>query len=156
MMGRAVLDGALVLGILGCGAMAGLYYAFSGFILRALDATGPDPATAAMVAINRVILQSSFMGLFFGSCLLSVGLLMAALILRPAGFGLIAAGAAVYLIGMLAVTVLRNVPLNDMLALRGTESWPLYMRSWGCWNHIRAASSLIGATLFCLSLLNRA
>ena len=148
----AALNGALILGALSCGAMAGIYYAFSGFILRAFDSTGPDAATKAMVAINRTILQSGFMVLFFGSSLLCLGLLVAALILRPPGYGLIASGAAVYLIGMLALTILRNVPLNDLLAARGAAFWPSYLRDWSFWNHIRAAASALAALAFCLTL----
>lgn len=89
-MGPA-LNGALILGALSCGAMAGIYYAFSGFILRAFESVGPDTAAKAMVAINRTILQSGFMVLFFGSSLLCLGLLVAALILRPPGYGLMPA-----------------------------------------------------------------
>ena len=151
-----MLNMALILGTLGCGAMAGIYYAFSGFIMRAFAATGPATAVEAMTAINRVILKSGFMPLFFGSCLLCLGLLIAALILRPAGYLPMASGAAVYLAGMLGVTILRNVPLNQLLDAQGAAVWPEYLRSWTLWNHLRAVSSLIAAALFCLSLLIRA
>ena len=151
-----LLNMALILGTLGCGTMAGIYYAFSGFIMRAFATTGPTTATDAMVAINRVILKSSFMPLFFGSSLLCLALLIAALILRPNGYPLIAIGAAVYLVGMLGVTILRNVPLNQLLDAQGAAIWPEYLRNWTMWNHLRTASSLIAAALFCLSLLIRA
>lgn len=151
-----LLNMALILGTLSCGAMAGIYYAFSGFIMRAFATTGPTTGTEAMIAVNRVILKSSFMPLFFGSCLLCLGLLIAALVLRPGGYTLIATGAAVYLAGMLGVTVLRNVPLNQLLDAQAAAVWPQYLRSWTLWNHLRAASSLIAAALFCVSLLTRA
>ena len=144
--------GALILGVLGCGAMAGIYFAFSGFIMRALDATGAAPATQAMIAINRVILQSGFMALFFGSSLLCLGLLIGALVARPPGHALIVGGAAVYLLGMLALTMLRNVPLNNLLAEGGAAVWPAYLRDWRFWNHFRAAASALAAAAFCLAL----
>ncbi len=148
----AVRDGALILGALGCGAMAGIYAAFSGFIMRALDATGATAATQAMVSINRVILQSGFMALFFGSSLLCGGLLVAALVARPPGHAVILAGATIYLIGMLGLTILRNVPLNNMLAARGAEFWPTYLRDWTFWNHLRTAASALAAAAFGLAL----
>lgn len=151
-----LLNMALILATLGCGVMAGIYCAFSGFIMRALATTGPATGTEAMVAIYRVILKSSFMPLFFGSSLLCLALLIAALILRPAGHLPMAIGAAVYLAGMLGVTILRNVPLNQLLDAQGAVIWPEYLRNWTLWNHIRTASSLIAAALFCLSLLTRA
>lgn len=53
---------------------------------------------------------------------------------------------------MLALTILRNVPLNDLLAARGAAFWPSYLRDWGFWNHIRAAASALAALAFCLAL----
>ena len=148
-----LLNMALVLGTLGCGAMAGIYYAFSGFIMRALDTTGPETATPAMVAINQIILGSGFMVLFFGTSLLCLVLLIAALILQPPGHRLIAGAAGTYLLGMLAVTMLRNVPLNQALAIQGVPAWPDYLRDWSFWNHIRTAASAVAAAGFGTALL---
>ena len=153
MMGGTVLTTALIVSALGCGAIAGIYYAFSGFIMRALDTTGTVPATDAMIAINRVILGSGFMVLFFGTTLLSLLLLVAALIQRPAGQWLIIGSAAIYLIGMLGVTMLRSVPLNQQLAAEGAQMWPAYLRHWTFWNHVRTVASIIAAAGFCLALL---
>ena len=96
---EAALRMALIAATLGCAAMGGIYYAFSGFIMRALAEITPEAGQAAMVSINRVILGSGFIWLFFGSSLLCAGLLVVSPWL---GQGLwIAAGAALYLIGML-------------------------------------------------------
>jgi uncharacterized membrane protein len=61
---------SLTIAAIGAGLMAGVYFAFSGFIMRSLDQLGAVPATDAMNAINEVILRSWFMALFFGSTLL--------------------------------------------------------------------------------------
>ena len=90
---------ALIAATLGCAAMGGIYYAFSGFIMRALAEITPEAGQAAMVSINRVILGSGFIWLFFGSSLLCAGLLVVSPWLGPGLW--IAAGAALYLIGML-------------------------------------------------------
>lgn len=51
---------ALVQGI-ACAVMAGVYFAFSGFVMRSLRALPAVQGMAAMQSINRVILSSSFM-----------------------------------------------------------------------------------------------
>ena len=61
---------ALVIATLGAGLMAGVYFAFSTFIMRSLDQLGAVQAADAMNAINEVILQPWFMALIFGSTLL--------------------------------------------------------------------------------------
>ncbi len=58
---------SLTIAAIGAGLMAGVYFAFSGFIMRCLDQLGASQATDAMNAINEVILRSWFMVLFFDS-----------------------------------------------------------------------------------------
>jgi uncharacterized membrane protein len=59
---------------LGCGLMAGLYFAFSVFIMSALDRLGPAAGAAAMNSINAVILRSLFMPIFLLTSLASLAL----------------------------------------------------------------------------------
>ena len=52
-----MLDSMITLSLsvaaIGAGLMAGVYFAFSGFIMRSLDQLGAAPATDAMNAINK-------------------------------------------------------------------------------------------------------
>ena len=57
---------------LGCGLLAGLYFAFSVFIMSALDRLGPAAGAAAMNSINTVILRSLFMPVFLLTSLASL------------------------------------------------------------------------------------
>ncbi len=58
---------SLTFAAVGAGLMAGVYFAFSGFIMRSFDRLGALQATDAMNAINKVILHSWFMVVFFCS-----------------------------------------------------------------------------------------
>jgi uncharacterized membrane protein len=158
-----ILFAALWFSALGCGLMAGLYFAFSTFIMTAL-ARIPEPhGIAAMTSINRVILRSLFMPLFFGTTLVSAGLaVFAALQLwgSPAGTTLLAAG-VIYVFGMSVCTMVFNVPLNNALDAAKPESpeaaaiWRRYLTSWTLWNHLRTLASAIASALYIAALAAR-
>ena len=102
---------------LGSGLMAGIYFAFSTFIMRAFASLEPAQAVAAMNAINSGILRSLFMPLFFGTSLLSLALMVAgALKWGEPGAGWLLLAGFIYLLGMFLCTALFNVPLNNALA----------------------------------------
>ena len=140
------------------GLMAGVYFAFSGFIMRSLDSLDASKAIDAMNAINEIILRSWFMPLFFGSSLLY--LLLAVLALfdwsDPNAPLLLTAGLS-YFGGMSGCTVFFNVPLNNRLAkakeggidiyIEKSQLWSHYYKYWTRWNHLRTSSSLIACML---------
>src|SRR5689334_8501515 len=64
-----VITVLLWLAAIGCGVIGGLYFAFSTFIMTALDRAGAVTGTVAMNSINVVILQSLFMPLFWATTL---------------------------------------------------------------------------------------
>ncbi len=139
---------------IGAGLMAGVYFAFSSFIMRSLDHMDATCAVDTMNTINEVILRSWFMPLFFGTSLLY--LLLAVLALfdwsDPNAPLLLIAG-SVYLTGMFTCTILFNVPLNNRLA-KASESdidkiqlWSHYHKYWTRWNHLRTSSSLIASMM---------
>jgi uncharacterized membrane protein len=136
---------------LGSGLIAGALFVFSAFVLAAFD-TLPRPAgIAAMQAINRVILRSAFMPVFFGTAVAGLALAVAAA-LGAAGPGAAAAG-GLYLIGVVAVTAAANVPLNNRLdaadpeTAEGAATWAEYRRVWTRWNHLRVAAALAATAL---------
>ena len=153
------IDLAVTLAALGAGLMAGVYFAFSGFIMRAFDQLGPDRATDAMNAINDVILRSWFMALFFGSTLLYTVLAVVALIDADLNgrWWLFAAG-VIYVVGMFVCTAAFNGPRNNRLAENREDSearnqmWQLYYHTWTRWNSVRAICSLL-AMVFSIQTL---
>jgi len=133
----------------GAGVMAGVYFAFSGFIMKSLDQLDSDKSVAAMNAINEVILRSWFMPVFFGSSLLYLLLaVMALLDWENANAPLLLIASLSYIVGMFLCTVVFNVPLNNLLAKNSennadkTSLWSHYFENWTRWNHLRTASSL--------------
>ena len=91
---------------LSAGIMAGVYFTFSVFVMRSLAELGDEPGARAMQSINRVILKSAFLPLFFASTLACAVLVVIGLIgmAGPQGWAVIA-GSAISVIGR---TVLRS------------------------------------------------
>lgn len=140
---------SLTVAAIGASLMAGVYFAFSGFIMRALDQLGAAQAADAMNAINEVILCSWFIVLFFGSTLL-YGVLAAVALFDTglAGRWLLSAAGLIYVVGMFLCTAMFNVPLNNHLAdahrdsNAKAETWTHYFKHWTRWNHLRSVCSL--------------
>jgi uncharacterized membrane protein len=134
--------------------MAGIYFVFSVFVISALKALPDTVAVMTMNSINRVILKSAFMPLFFCSSLLSLMLII--LVGDGSASKWIGAAGTVYLIGMLLCTMLFNVPLNNRLKDVTPENesviWQYYSIHWTRWNHIRTFSSLLAFILYIVVL----
>jgi uncharacterized membrane protein len=154
-----VITGLLWFSAIGCGLIAGLYFAFSTFIMTALERVGPAQGAAAMNAINSAILRSLFMPLFLGTSL--AGLVLAGLALvrwgQPGAMAMLTGG-LVYVVGMFLCTMAFNVPLNNALAAvdpagtRGAEMWSRYVSEWTFWNHGRTVASTVACALFILGI----
>jgi uncharacterized membrane protein len=134
---------------LSSGLIAGVYFAFSAFIMQAFARLETEQSVAAMNSINEIILRSLFMPLFFGSTFVSLMLVVIALMhWGEEGSGLTLTAGAVYFIGMFICTVVFNVPLNNRLAgMQGRSVdagpvWTRYLTTWTGWNHVRTVSSL--------------
>jgi uncharacterized membrane protein len=133
---------------LGCALLGGLYFAFSAFIMKALQTVGPAGITA-MNAINAVILRSWFMPFFFGSTLGCAALVVAGFMSPEDPRRLLMiGGGTLYVAGMFLVTMFFNVPLNNALASAGSETWVRYLTRWTRWNHVRTLASMGAAALF--------
>jgi uncharacterized membrane protein len=140
---------------IGCGLMAGLYFAFSTFIMGALGRIDQASGISAMNAINVDIVRSLFMPLFFGTTLVSAILAVLAVFrLGEPGAVAMLAGGVVYLMGMFVVTMMFNVPLNNALAAADPASadaaslWARYLKDWTFWNHVRTVASTAACALF--------
>jgi uncharacterized membrane protein len=140
---------------IGCGLMAGLYFAFSTFIMGALGRIDQASGIAAMNAINVDIVRSLFMPLFLGTTLVSAILaLLAVFRLGEPGAAAMLAGGVLYVAGMFVVTMIFNVPLNNALAgadpasTEAASLWVRYLKEWTFWNHVRTVASTAACALF--------
>ncbi|MCR4267719.1 DUF1772 domain-containing protein [Nitratireductor sp. ZSWI3] len=144
---------------IGCGLIAGLYFAFSTFIMTALGRIESVQGVAAMNSINSTILRSLFMPLFFGTTIAAAVLAVLALIRwGEPGSAAILVGGLIYLVGMFGCTIVFNVPLNNELARTGAgvaDVWARYLKDWTFWNHIRTVASTAAMVLFIVALLAR-
>jgi uncharacterized membrane protein len=147
----------LWLAAVGCGLMGGIYFAFSTFIMRAFATLEPAQATAAMNAINVVILRSAFMPLFWLTTIAALALVLLELPAWQSMTGRLAiASGVVYLLGMFICTVVFNVPLNDSLAAASDAAlWQRYLVDWTRWNHVRTIASTVACAGFVWALLAR-
>ena len=137
---------------LGCGLSAGVFFAFSAFVLPALSSLPDDRSVAAMQAINVKAVTAPLMLLLFGTAAGCVWVaLRGARRLGEPGAGLVLAGAIVFLIGTIGVTVAGNVPLNDALERAGTRdparAWSDFEPGWMVLNHLRTVASTAAAAL---------
>lgn len=135
------------------GLMAGIYFSFSFVVVKALAQRPGTEGAAAMNQINEVILKTSFMPLFFGSSLAYVGLLCWSLFYASSVQLDLIAASLFYLVGMFAVTVFGNVPLNNQLKHSADDAdqllstWQRYTRTWLWLNHIRTFSCVAALAL---------
>jgi uncharacterized membrane protein len=150
---------ATLLASVGCGLMAGVFFAFSGFVMAGLKRLPAAHAVAAMNAINRTAVLPPLMIALLGTAALCAGLGVWALL--DWGDGRTAptvAGAVLYLLGAIGVTRAANVPLNDRLAEvdpRGAgaaDEWNRYLGAWTAWNHVRGALTGAAAALLAIAL----
>jgi len=144
---------------LGCGLIAGLFFAFSVSVMKALSLLPPAGGISAMQSINVAIINPVFMAAFLGTSAVCVCLVISSLMRwhDPAAVCLLIGG-AVYLVGSLGVTIVFNVPMNDALASAapmspdGAKLWADYLNRWTFWNHIRTIASLGASALLTIAL----
>lgn len=142
-------DLLMLLTALGAATVGGVFFAFSSFVMKALAQLPPAQGVAAMQRINVVVINPWFMGAFMGTLLLSIACVVVACLPwnAPRSAWMLAAG-LLYAVGNFGVTLVFNVPRNDRLArldAASTEAagyWPVYVREWTFWNHVRTVAGL--------------
>ena len=144
---------------LGCGLMAGLFFAFSVSVMKALARLPSTESIAAMQSINVAIINPVFLTAFFGTtaaCVLTA--IASVLRWREPGALYLLIGGVLFLAGTFLVTLVFNVPRNRKLAAvaptapEATGVWAHYLSEWTFWNHVRAAAALAAATFLTIAL----
>lgn len=150
-----------VMAALGAGLIAGTFFAFSTFVMKALARLAPAQGIAAMQSINIVVLNPLFLGIFMGTAILSLALLGLAVWFWMRDSLWLIVGGLFYLLGCFLVTVAGNVPLNDRLAPLPPDSpeaarfWQSYLDRWVLLNHLRTVGALASCAAFLAVLLIR-
>ena len=159
MITSSLMDLAVLVSALGCGLMAGFFFAFSICVMKALGAIPLAHGISAMQSINVAVINPWFLTPYFGMAVLSV-LLSIASVLRwhEPGAVYVVAGGLLYFLGTFLVTMLFNVPRNNALAAvaatsaEGAALWADYLIAWTKWNHLRTIAALAGAASFTIAL----
>jgi uncharacterized membrane protein len=143
--------------ILGCGLVAGIFFAFSTFVMKALARLQPAQGIAAMQSINITVINPWFMTVFLGTAVVCLLLSIVSLKGQQPGITYQIVGSLLYLVGTVGVTMVCNVPLNDALAVVKPDStdgailWAKYLTEWTVWNHVRTIAALAAAALFAIA-----
>jgi uncharacterized membrane protein len=139
---------------LGCGLVAGVFFAFSTFVMAGLRRLPAGAGLAAMRSINVTAVTPAFMTLLFGTAAAGLALAATGLTERHVAYVPWAvASAAVYLVGVVGMTAGFHVPRNDALArldpdgADATGAWRHYARVWTAGNHVRTVAALVSAAL---------
>lgn len=151
-----------ILAIIGAGLTAGIFFAFSTFVMAALARIPPEQGIAAMNSINITVINPWFFTVFFGTPVICAILaIMTFFKWSEPGAAIILAACLIYIVGSLIVTMVFNVPLNDALAPvtsasgEGGALWTRYLSEWTFWNTVRTVLPLVSMLLFIWALIVR-
>lgn len=144
---------------IGCGLIAGVFFAFSTFVMPALARLQPSQGITAMQSINITAINPLFMLALFGTAVACLFILISTLLhWHRSGTIYLSIGSLLYLVGTILVTMLGNVPLNNALAkvepdsIEGATLWAKYLTDWTFWNHVRTLADLAASAMFIFSL----
>lgn len=137
------------------GLSAGIFYAFSSFVMSGLDRAGDQAAGEAMTGINVTAVRPAFMSVLFGALAVAAAAGIVGLVAGDDGAVWVLAAAAVYLVGTLGVTGARNIPLNNRLAATTDKAaaWRDFYRPWTALNHVRTAAAASATVLAAIGLI---
>jgi uncharacterized membrane protein len=156
----ALVTPLLILAILGTGIMAGVFYAFSGFVTQGIDRLPAADAARAMRGINVAAVRAPLMLALFGTGLVAITVLGFAIAGALGGATWWAVAAAViYLVGAIGVTGGANVPRNNRLAAAPeapealASAWNTFRPGWHAWNHVRTITCAAACVGFAVALV---
>lgn len=151
---------AVILALIGSALIAGIFFAFSNFIMKALARLPASQGMTAMQSINVAVLNPVFMVVFMGTTIISLLVTILAVIgwqMPSAPYYLV--GAVFYIAGTFLITGMGNVPLNNQLAAISASDpaagdiWQHYLDQWTRLNTIRTFSSTIATVIMLIGLL---
>ncbi|WP_394834665.1 DUF1772 domain-containing protein [Pendulispora rubella] len=144
--------------LLGSALVAGVFFAFSTFVMKGLGYLPAARGAEAMNAINVAAPTAGLMVAMFGTALVCLVLGTASFVrLGDDGAAYRVLGCALYMVTIL-VTIFYHVPRNDALAAldpasaEGMAYWKEYLVQWTTWNHVRTVAPLGAAALLAIAL----
>jgi len=159
----SVQNTLLFFAVLLSGLIAGLFYSYSCSVNSGLGKLQNLEYLRAMQSINVAILNPVFFLSFLGTLLVLPATAWVSYTQNPSmSFYLLLAASIIYVVGVFAITLAGNVPLNESLATfdltKASPTELLKMRksfelTWNRYHSIRAVASVISFALTILSLV---
>ncbi len=142
------------------GLVSGVFLAFSDFVMKSLASASPAGGIESMQVINRKVYNSIFLVLILGMAAFSL-FLTGYTFFRVSGSAsvYILAGGTIYIAGVILVTFIFNVPMNQRLdamdysAADSVSYWANYVPSWTFWNHIRTIASTVSTICYLIGCI---
>ncbi len=148
-----------LLAALGCATMAGVFFAFSAFVMKALGRLPAEQGVAAMQAVNVAAITPAFMAALFGTAVACGALAVWAIFAWDERFAVyLLVGGAMYLVGTILPTIVYHVPRNEGLAkvepgaADAAGHWDEYVTKWTAWNHLRSVAALAASATLTVAL----
>jgi uncharacterized membrane protein len=151
-----------IVGAVGAGISAGVYFAFATFVMPGLRRVSHSQAISAMNGINKSAPASPLLMLaLFGTGIVCVLLMISGFRnLDDPKAAWVIAGAALYIVSVL-ITVMYHVPHNDQLlkvdpnGAGAGSTWSHFYSSWMAWNTVRTLTAAGGTVGLVLALRAR-
>ena len=153
-----LVSGAAIASVL----VGGVFYAFSSFVMAALQRLESKGGMTTMQAISITAVQPGLMVLFFGTTLAHIAVALTAISnWENSVSSWLLVGSLSFVFGTFALTAFYHVPRNNALAdtaiddLDAPHVWHRYLVEWTRGNHLRAATSMVAATALTIAIVNR-
>ena len=153
------LYGVTLAAALGCGLVAGVLFAFSAFVMKALGRLPAKQGIASMQSINAAAPTPAFMVALLETALACATLIVSSLFAWDEPFAVyLLLGGGLYMFGAIFLTGVYHVPQNEALskvepdAAEARDHWAGYLSRWTKWNHVRVAASFAAAAMFTVAL----
>jgi uncharacterized membrane protein len=151
---------AVIVACVGSGVVAGVFFAFSSFVMPALWRLPAAAGIAAMQSINQSAIRPSFILVLFGTAIVSIAATVWALLdYGGTSAAWMIGGSVSYLLGVIGLTAFYHVPLNDELARTlptsqdAPDIWARYMLRWSVGNHVRTFAGAAAAAAFVIAIV---
>jgi uncharacterized membrane protein len=146
--------------VVASGVVAGIWFAFSTFVMQALNKAGPADGIVTMQAINKTVLRALPMIAMFGTAALCLWLgIWAVRSWGDSSAIYLLGGAVLYIVGTVLVTGAGNEPLNHKMdkfhahAADAAHNWNDFYTKWMAWNHVRLVTTVAATALFAVALV---
>ena len=141
--------------------VAGVFQAFSDFVMAGLRRAAPAGGIQSMQQLNRTVFRSMFLATFMLLVPASLGFAVFAwFALEGLPQHLIIGAAIVYLPSVFLVTAAGNVPMNERLdkmdyaSAEAATYWQTYVSAWTHWNTVRTIGSIVTAGCYLVAAIH--